>query len=182
MTTTQNQQQAFVDLVDRYLERVYRYLRNLTRSEDAARDAAHEAFVKLRETVERGARPTEAYVFATARNTALTHWRLARSEDRKRRELALARDGAVGVWCGAGVAASPGLAVERRDLRDALEAALAELPEDQRSVFLLSAVEGLKYEQIAEVLDVPSGTVASRKHLAVRALRAELERTGHALR
>ena len=66
-------------------------------------------------------------------------------------------------------------------MRQALEVALATLPEEQRSVFLLSEVEGLKYDQIAEAMDVPAGTVASRKHQASRALRAELERMGHAL-
>ena len=71
--------------------------------------------------------------------------------------------------------------MERRELRLGLEAALAKLPEDQCSVFLLSEVEGLKYEKIAEVMGIPAGTVASRKHHAARALRAELERMGHAL-
>ena len=64
----------------------------------------------------------------------------------------------------------------------ALDEALQELPEDQRSVFLLSEGEGMKYEQIAEVMDIPAGTVASRKHHAARALREDLERLGHALR
>jgi RNA polymerase sigma-70 factor (ECF subfamily) len=71
--------------------------------------------------------------------------------------------------------------VERRELKEALELALQRLPEEQRSVFLLSEVEGLKQHEISKVLEIPQGTVASRKYSAVRTLRGELERMGHAL-
>jgi RNA polymerase sigma-70 factor (ECF subfamily) len=174
MTPNPAQDKAFVELVDRYLDRVYRFLRNLTRSEDAAREAAHEAFIRLRGRLETGERPGEAYVFATARNTALSHWRAARNEVRK-------RETAAGIWCGATSGSVPGGSLEQSELRSGLQAALETLPEDQRSVFLLSSVEGLKYAQIAEIMDIPAGTVGSRKNAAIAALRKELERTGHAL-
>ena len=48
------------------------------------------------------------------------------------------------------------------------------LPEPQRAVFILSQYEGLSYAEIAEALDCPVGTVASRKHMAVEALRRRL--------
>lgn len=69
--------------------------------------------------------------------------------------------------------------LENRQLRADLLAALASLPEDQRSVFHLSEIEGLSYAEIAAVLDVPCGTIASRKHHAVRRLREQLRRRGH---
>ena len=68
-------ERAFTDLVDRLLDRVYRYLRNLTRDEDDARALCHETFLKLRRRLELGQEPSEAYVFAAARNTALSEWR-----------------------------------------------------------------------------------------------------------
>ncbi len=173
--------QAFIELVDRYLERVYRYLRNLTRDEETARELAHETFLSLRPLVDVGKRPGEAYVFTTARNMALSSWRRRQSEDRKRECAEAENDQAGGTWYSDDAATSPTQEVERRELRLGLETALTKLPEDQRSVFLLSEVEGLKYERIAEVMGIPAGTVASRKHHATRALRAELERMGHAL-
>jgi RNA polymerase sigma-70 factor (ECF subfamily) len=172
---------VFIELVDRYLERVYRYLRNLTRDEEAARELAHETFLGLRPRVAAGQSPSEAYVFTTARNAALSHWRRQQSENRKRDGAAAEKDQAGGTWYADKAANSPTREVERRELRSGLETALAKLPEDQRSVFLLSEVEGLKYEKIAEIMGVPAGTVASRKHIAARTLRAELERMGHAL-
>ncbi len=181
MTPPSPTDRAFIELVDRYLDRVYRYLRNLTRNEDEARELAHETFLLLRRKLEPGRPPSEAYVFTTARNAFLSLWRRRRNEKRKR-EYATAEAGhAAGTWCADAVAVSPQRSTEQSELRTDLEAALERLPEDQRSVFLLSAIEGMKYEQIAEVMGIPAGTVASRKHHAARALREDLERLGHAL-
>lgn len=172
---------AFCELVDRYLDRVYRYLRNLTRDEEAAQELAHETFLNLRRQLDAGGAPSEAYVFTTARNAALSAWRKRRSDHRKLESAAAERDEAGGIWCASSRENSPSRNLERQELRSGIQAALARLPEDQQSVFLLSQVEGLKYEEIAEIMGIPAGTVASRKHSAARALRTELERMGHAL-
>jgi hypothetical protein len=50
---------------------------------------------------------------------------------------------------------------KRIELRD-LERAIARLPEEQRSVLLLVGLEGMRYEEVAQVLDVPVGTIRSR--------------------
>ncbi len=60
----------------------------------------------------------------------------------------------------------------QRSLPDHLQAALAQLPEDFRIVVVLSDVVGLSYDQIAERLDVPVGTVRSRLHRGRARLRA----------
>ena len=174
--------QAFVELVDRYLDRIYRYLRNLTGDDDSARDLCHETFLRLRTQINRGTEINAAYVFTAARNTALSQWRRNTRETEKHaawlRDHGTDRVGAAPKPAGV---ATPSTAVERSELRQALHAALTDLSEDQRTVFLLSEVEGLKYEQIAEVLGISAGTVASRKFNAVRALRGKLEDLGHAL-
>jgi RNA polymerase sigma-70 factor (ECF subfamily) len=64
---------------------------------------------------------------------------------------------------------------ERADSRQALEKALAELSEDFRTILILREVEDLDYSEIAEVLNVPVGTVRSRLARARMALRKELE-------
>ena len=53
-----------------------------------------------------------------------------------------------------------------------------ELPEDQRKVLLLVALEGLKYEEVAEMLGVPIGTVMSRLSRAREAIRVKLTKEG----
>lgn len=181
MSHPTRQDLAFIELVDRYLERVHRYLCNLTRDPEQARELAHETFLGLRRRLDPDRPPTEAYVFTAARNAFLDSRRRRRSEARKRGNAAAESDTAAGTWCADTAAASPHRNTERKQLRTDLQTALERLPEDQRTVFLLSEVEGLKYEQIAEVMDIPAGTVASRKHHAARTLRRELERMGHAL-
>jgi RNA polymerase sigma-70 factor, ECF subfamily len=63
---------------------------------------------------------------------------------------------------------------EVSSVMDAVPAAIASLPEEQRIVFVLSHYEGLRYREIAEIIGCPIGTVASRKFLAVQALREQL--------
>ena len=58
----------------------------------------------------------------------------------------------------------------RLELRD-LERALAQLPEEQRAVILLVGLEGMRYEEVAAVLDVPVGTIRSRLSRGREALR-----------
>jgi RNA polymerase sigma-70 factor (ECF subfamily) len=59
---------------------------------------------------------------------------------------------------------------------DQIKAAVEELPHDLRTVFMLSTVEGLKYREIAEVMDCPLGTVMSRLFRSRRMLQDRLAR------
>jgi RNA polymerase sigma-70 factor, ECF subfamily len=72
---------------------------------------------------------------------------------------------------------SPDSEAESRDqeIRNRLRESLEGLPEGQREVFVLANNHGMKYQDIAEVLGIPEGTVKSRMHNAVRALRDDLQ-------
>ena len=72
------------------------------------------------------------------------------------------------------MAVSPAQQVEAHALTRSIRLAVQELPEVQRCVFALSEYENMSYKDIARVLDCPVGTVASRKRLAVEALRRRL--------
>ena len=74
-------------------------------------------------------------------------------------------------------AETPAELAERASTRQGLEAALAELSEDFRTILILREVEDLDYSEIAEVLNVPVGTVRSRLARARMALRKQLETT-----
>lgn len=56
-----------------------------------------------------------------------------------------------------------------------LDKAIAELPDGQREVLLLIVLEGMAYEQVAQILDIPIGTVMSRLHRARERLRGWLD-------
>ncbi|HEV2550462.1 MAG TPA: sigma-70 family RNA polymerase sigma factor [Stellaceae bacterium] len=64
--------------------------------------------------------------------------------------------------------------IERLELRD-LERAIASLPDEQRTTLLLISLEGMKYEEVAQICDVPVGTVRSRLSRARTALHQMLE-------
>jgi len=70
----------------------------------------------------------------------------------------------------------PAAQLERGELEAALQRAITELPEERRIVVVLRDLEGLPYDEIAEVLDLPVNTVRSRLHRARLDLKAKLER------
>ena len=72
----------------------------------------------------------------------------------------------------------PDLALERAELRGQLARAIAQLPEDARRTLELREVDGLSYQEIAECLDLPKGTVMSRLHYARRRVRQALVAAG----
>ena len=71
---------------------------------------------------------------------------------------------------------SPSKRLEQQEQNQQLADALGRLKEDQRRVLVLREMEGLDYDAISEILDVPVGTVRSRLHRARTQLKEELER------
>ncbi len=151
---------------------VYRYLRSIVGDEDTSRDLLHDTFLKLSP---RAADAGKALVYTAARSCALDHLRRLRTRrNHESRTVAeflnqpptRAQD-------------RPDKVLETKTLRRDLLHALGHLPEDQRTVFHLSEIEGLSYAEIATVLGVKPGTIASRKHHAVRKLQDTLRRCGH---
>ena len=113
-----------------------------------------------------------AFLFSTARRVAANaHRRLAsRRKHERLDEMALlgAPDAAL----------DPEQRVVDREARERVEQVLESMPAELREVFVLFELEGLTQATIAEVLGIPSGTVASR----LRRARTELELCAHRLR
>ena len=72
-------------------------------------------------------------------------------------------------------ASSGGVELVRQEFRNRLKVALDALPEEQREVFLLREVSGLKFREIADVVGVPENTIKSRMRYALETLRGYLE-------
>ena len=70
---------------------------------------------------------------------------------------------------------SPHELLEHRELGSQIEAAIGELREEYRTVILLRHVEGYAYEEIAEIMDLPLGTVKTYLHRARNELKKKLE-------
>ena len=73
------------------------------------------------------------------------------------------------------VASQPASRMEREESRRLIEHGLSQVPEQYRVVLILKDIEGLKYEQIADILDIPVGTVRSRLHRARGLVREYLQ-------
>ena len=163
----------------RYERPVFSLLYRMVRDRELAEDLAQETFVKALNAID-SYRPEfkfSSWIFKIANNAAIDHLR--------RRELdTLSLDGsphaetpeamqATALQIGARQE-SPLDAVEAKELGGAIEAAIGRLRPEYRSCILLRHVEGRAYEEIAEILDLPLGTVKTYIHRARNELRLAL--------
>lgn len=163
MTARANELEAlYVRLEKPVFNVVYRWLWNV----EEARDVTQEAFLKVWQAWERvDAATVEPLVFRTALNLAANRLRtrklwgwLTLEPVRERADERAAPDEA--------------LDVERR--RAQVRRAVDALPEKLKRVVVLCELSGLSYAQVAEALEIPSGTVGSRRNLALAALQKSL--------
>jgi RNA polymerase sigma-70 factor (ECF subfamily) len=144
------------------LDDVYRFARSLTRDEADAEDVVQETYLRAFRswTTFQPGSDVRRWLFTIARNVFL------RSRERGKRELTLDDDGAEAVDAAAAhdlwVRRGLDPLLDRADLGPAIRAALDEIPETYRSAVVLVDLEDQSYEDAAEVLDVPVGTVRSR--------------------
>jgi RNA polymerase sigma-70 factor (ECF subfamily) len=125
-----------------------------------AEDVVQEAFVRFWPHRHRAADPT-SYLYACVRRCAFD-WLRGRRRRAAREERAARPESAP---------APLFYAVDRDDRRAAIESALARLPEDQRIVLVLRIWGGLTFPQIADALDIPANTAASRYRYSLARLR-----------
>ena len=173
------QDAAYRELIRRYERPVFALLFRMVRDRELAEDLAQETFVKALNAIE-SYRPEfkfSSWIFKIANNAAIDHLR--------RRELdTLSLDGsphaetpeamqATALQIGARQE-SPLDTVEAKELGSAIEAAIGSLRPEYRSCILLRHVEGRAYEEIAEMLNLPLGTVKTYIHRARNELRQSL--------
>ena len=81
----------------------------------------------------------------------------------------------VSAWAGSTAWRSPERSALDRELGERIDAAVRRLPPKFREVWLLAALQEVPYPEVAQILDIPVGTVKSRMFQASRLLRSELE-------
>lgn len=163
---------SFEHLMRRHNSRVYRTVRAVLRDDGEAEDVMQDAFVRAYEHLnefEGRAR------FSTWLTRIALHEALARVRRRKRLvPLEAHEEESV-------MATGPEVGPEQRlsdvEMRSVLEAAVAKLPEDFRTVFVLRAVEGMSGVETAECLGISEETVKTRLHRARGRLRRVLVRS-----
>ncbi len=161
---------AFALLVRRWEGPIQRLCARLTGDLHRAQDLAQEAFARAfarRETFRHEAR-FSTFLWRIAVN-------LCRDEGRRAaRRIATPADLAQAEASLAADEATPHEAAAAHERAELVRRALADLPEHYRAVVVLRHYEGLKFRQIGEVLDIPTGTVKSRMAEALSRLAAAL--------
>jgi RNA polymerase sigma-70 factor (ECF subfamily) len=145
-------EQAAMRLVQAHEGAIYRLAMRMLGDAHRAQDVCQETFLRTFGRLSRldGRRPLLSYLRKVATNLCLTELR------RRRTVLPLEAAGAA-----AAKPAKPELDARAARLRDAVDAALADLPDAQRAAFVLFHQEQLDYRQIAELTGRPMGTVKS---------------------
>ncbi len=167
---------AYRELVHRYERPIFSLIYRMVRDRERSEDLSQETFVKVLNAID-SYRPEykfSSWIFKIANNAAIDHLR--------RKELdTLSLDGAPDAVTAerqegpslqlADTTESPLDELQARELGTQIEAAIAQLRPDYRSCILLRHVEGYAYEEIAEMLDLPLGTVKTYIHRARAQLR-----------
>lgn len=162
---------AFEALVRRYQARIISFARTLTGNTADAEDVAQEVFVRAHRALGRfrGDSLFRSWLYTIAVNATRSHLTA-----RTRRQRVWEDSGAddAHAFDLADVAADPETSLGRRE---AIERALAGLPEDLRTAVTLRDVHGLEYREIADAVGIPMGTVESRIFRGRQRLRKALE-------
>ncbi|HET7220962.1 MAG TPA: sigma-70 family RNA polymerase sigma factor [Vicinamibacterales bacterium] len=161
--------EAFDEIVRRYRRRVYSLVRALTGRDNEAEDLVQDVFVRAFRAIGafRGDSAFRSWLYRIALNVVHTHL-----DKRRVRDATLATS--LHAPSVDDVAAHEDLEKEVVR-RQAIDRALADLPEDLRVLVVLRDVHGLKYDEIAKIVKTPRGTVESRLFRARQRLRPALQ-------
>src|SRR5262249_47898031 len=149
---------AFDRLYERYEGPLFGFIRSYLDDKAEAEDVFHEAFMQVLKNVSTEGLRFRGWLYTTARNLCLNRLRSRQRGDKAKRRILAAVPDAVD---------SPEGELDRRKAQVALDQAVAQLPTTLSEVFHLRA-SGMSYEEMAEVLEIPLGTVKSRMHEMVQ--------------
>jgi RNA polymerase sigma-70 factor (ECF subfamily) len=176
--TLRGDKEAFEMIVRRYQQPVVNYIGRMVREREMALDFSQEIFLKVYSSLG-SYRPQykfSTWLFKIASNFMIDHWRKKKlattsidqsfdDEDDGRR-IQIADE-----------TFSVGRLYELKEIRGRIEAALDRLPPALRELFVWRHVDGLSYEEMAEIKGLPLGTVKNRVFQAKEMLRSLLEET-----
>lgn len=173
-------ERAFAMLIDQYQATAQRLAQHILRTEEAAADAVQDALIKVHRALPRFHDGNfRSWLLRIVTNTCYDHLRsqkrraslsLDELNEQVGHELPITDDSSED---------DPEAIVLQREGLSALMAAIEELPEWHRSVVVLVDVNGYDYQEAADVLDLPLGTVKSRLSRARATLRDRLIEVGH---
>jgi RNA polymerase sigma-70 factor (ECF subfamily) len=169
--------EAFGLLVERHQDYIYNAVYHLVGSDHEAEDIAQQVFVLAYGNLGRfrGQAKFSTWLYGIMLNTVRTYWR------RQKGRATLSLDDAADDEQHAASldppddGPGPPEVSTRREQVQAVREAIASLDEELREIVVLRDIRGLSYDELAESLGLPAGTVKSRLHRARRMLKDKLE-------
>jgi RNA polymerase sigma-70 factor (ECF subfamily) len=172
--------EAFQELVERYQRKVYSICYGMLKDKDDSYDVSQEVFIKVYRYLENFNRDSSFYTWLY-RITVNKCIDFIRKRDR-RSEVdyndEIKRDREVGGddnIMPSKLGIQPDKVYGRKELRDKMLEALETLSDKHRTILILREVEGLSYDEMADVLDISKGTVMSRLYHARRYFQDAIE-------
>jgi RNA polymerase sigma-70 factor, ECF subfamily len=175
---------AFESLVLRHKKGVFNFCLRMLGNQAAAEDAMQEVFLRIVRSAkdwERQAKFT-TWLYTVARNHCIDALRKASYRKTASLDQSL-RDGeedgpSLGERVADSESVTPDRGAESNRLREKLARAIADLPEEQREVFVMREYSGMPFKDIASVVGVPENTVKSRMRYALEHLKKSLAAEG----
>jgi RNA polymerase sigma-70 factor, ECF subfamily len=173
---------AYREMMRLYERRLFAFCLGFLRQEDEAMDAVQDSFIKVFKKVHtfRGDAQFSTWLFRIARNLCLDRCRrkarVPMDELDDARAYDSPRNPGPALLSTSTTGSNPDTETMRAELRSEIASALDVLSDAHKEILLLREVEGLAYNEIAEVLDVPIGTVMSRLFHARKNMQRRLSR------
>ena len=167
---------AFDELVQRHQQRAYHFAFRLTKNPDEAADVVAEAFVRVYRSLDhfKGESSFTTWLYRIETNCFLDMRKRASSRPAlSLDEVLQVEDGQVEIQI-IDNRESAQDRVEQRERLSAIEVAMKDIPAHQRTILLMYHAEAMSYEDIAETLRLPIGTVKSRLNRARLSMRQAL--------
>lgn len=164
---------AFNDLVKRYEKQVYNFAYRLTGNYDDANDISQDALIRVCNAIQsfRGDASFTTWIYRITTNVFLDERKRARAHPHSSLDEHVDLEESTIVRQIEDPSPQPLAQMEEKELGVILQRAVAALPEYQRAMVLLYHTEQKSYEEIAEIMNLPIGTVKSRLNRARLALK-----------
>lgn len=174
--------EAFEVLLKRHERGIYNFILRSVYDRAKAEDLTQEVFYRVIKSAP-NYKPTARFttwLYTIARNICIDRSRRQSGRGEVSLDKPLGGVGGddertIGSTLSDGQARAGNVSMVRQDFQRRLQEALNALPHDQREVFLMREVNGLKFREIADVVGVPENTVKSRMRYALETLRGYLE-------
>ncbi len=171
-------EEAFVELVTRYTEKVYNLGMRITRNEQDAEEVVQDVFITLHEKLHtfQGKSAFSSWLYRVTANAAFMMLR-----SRRKHAASNIDDIAPGAqesnsYLTRSETSDLDFMTSRHEMRDALQEAIESLPSEYKTIFILRDVDGLSNQEVGEILDLSVPAVKSRLHRSRLMLRKSLQK------